>query len=185
MSVEFHEPTKAAVTVAEMARMVGLSRARFYQLLGTAFPFPVYDVSTRRPAYVEEQQRVCLEVRRRNCGIDGKPVLFYARRFDHVAGEANATKSQAEDQTDRTARRHRCRSEIARHGVGVECEKCVRRSRSCFPPGSKRRLRARSSEPFFSISSVRIRLITSGDKSPYQPSKQEKCPNGVQFAPRR
>ena len=23
---------------------------------------------------------VCLEVRRRNCGIDGKPVLFYARR---------------------------------------------------------------------------------------------------------
>jgi hypothetical protein len=84
MSVEFHEPTKAAVTVAEMARMVGLSRARFYQLLGTAFPFPVYDVTTRRPAYAEEQQRVCLEVRRRNCGIDGKPVLFYARRFDHV-----------------------------------------------------------------------------------------------------
>lgn len=84
MSVEFHQPTKAAVTVAEMARMVGLSRARFYQLLGTAFPFPVYDVTTRRPAYVEEQQRVCLEVRRRNCGIDGKPVMFYARRIDHV-----------------------------------------------------------------------------------------------------
>jgi hypothetical protein len=84
MNVEFHEPTKAAVTVAEMARMVGLSRARFYQLLGSAFPYPVYDVSTRRPAYVEEQQRVCLEVRRRNCGIDGKSVLFYARRLDHV-----------------------------------------------------------------------------------------------------
>jgi hypothetical protein len=84
MSIEFHQPTKTAVTVAEMARMVGLSRARFYQLLGTAFPFPVYHVATRRPAYVEEQQRVCLEVRRRNCGIDGKPVMFYARRIDHV-----------------------------------------------------------------------------------------------------
>ena len=71
---------KAAVTVAEMARMCGLSRARFYQLIGTAFPFPVYDVSTRRPFYVEELQKLCLEVRRRNCGIDGKPVLFYARR---------------------------------------------------------------------------------------------------------
>ena len=80
MTVEFPEPTKAVVTVAEMARMVGLSRARFYQLLGTTFPWPVYDVSTRRPIYVEEQQRICLEVRRRNCGIDGKPVLFYARR---------------------------------------------------------------------------------------------------------
>ena len=76
MSVE----TKAAVTVAEMARMVGLSRARFYQLMGTAFPSPVYDVATRRPHFDEDQQKDCLEVRRRNCGIDGKPILFYCRR---------------------------------------------------------------------------------------------------------
>jgi hypothetical protein len=70
---------KAAVSVAEMARMVGLSRARFYQLMGATFPYPLYDTKTRRPIYVEEMQKVCLEVRRRNCGIDGKPVLFYAR----------------------------------------------------------------------------------------------------------
>ena len=72
--------TKAAVSVAEMAGMVGLSRARFYQLVGTTFPSPVYDVSTRRPFYPEELQAVCLDVRRRNCGIDGRPVLFYSRR---------------------------------------------------------------------------------------------------------
>ena len=34
---------------------------------------------TRRPVYTEELQRVVLEVRRRNCGVDGRPVLFYAR----------------------------------------------------------------------------------------------------------
>ena len=72
--------TKTVVSVSEMARMVGLSRARFYQLQGTKFPRPVYDVVTRRPAYTEELQLICLEVRRRNCGIDGKPILFYARR---------------------------------------------------------------------------------------------------------
>jgi hypothetical protein len=77
---QFQEKTKAVVTIAEMARMLGLSRARFYQLIGTAFPYPVYDVRTRRPFYAEDQQRVCLEVRKRNCGIDGKPILFYARR---------------------------------------------------------------------------------------------------------
>jgi hypothetical protein len=88
MSVE----TKAAVTVAEMARMVGLSRARFYQLLGSAFPLPVYDVSTRRPYYVEEMQRVCLEVRRRNCGIDGKPILFYCRRLPIASGSKRPPK---------------------------------------------------------------------------------------------
>ncbi len=76
MIVEF----KSAVTVSEMARMLGLSRARFYQLIGTAFPHPVYSVSTRRPLFVEELQKVCLEVRRKNCGIDGKPILFYSRR---------------------------------------------------------------------------------------------------------
>lgn len=71
--------TKEAVSVAEMSRMVGLSRARFYQLIGSAFPHPVYNVETRRPFYDEEAQQLCLEVRRRNCGIDGKPILFYAR----------------------------------------------------------------------------------------------------------
>lgn len=72
--------TKAIVTVTEMARMVGLSRSRFYQLVDAGvFPQPVYYVSTRRPIYVEEQQQVCLEVRRRNCGVNGRPVLFYAR----------------------------------------------------------------------------------------------------------
>ena len=77
---QFQEKTKAVVTVAEMARMLGLSRARFYQLIGTAFPKPERVEETKRPFYSEEQQKVCLEVRRRNCGIDGKPILFYARR---------------------------------------------------------------------------------------------------------
>ena len=39
---EPNEPTKVAVSVAEMARMVGLSRARFYQLRRAGvFPTPV------------------------------------------------------------------------------------------------------------------------------------------------
>ena len=78
---------KAVVSVAEMSRMVGLSRARFYQLIGTTFPPPLYTEATRRPFYDEALQSVCLEVRRRNCGVDGKPVLFYARR---PAGRAGA-----------------------------------------------------------------------------------------------
>ena len=72
--------TKAVVCISEMARMVGLSRSRFHQLIGTTFPWPLYDVATRRPFYSEELQLVCLEARRRNCGIDGRPVLFYSRR---------------------------------------------------------------------------------------------------------
>jgi hypothetical protein len=84
--------TKAAVTVAEMARMVGLSRSRFYQLIGTAFPQPERQPGTGRPVYTEQLQQVCLEVRRRNCGIDGKPVLFYARRLGTAPAKPEAAK---------------------------------------------------------------------------------------------
>jgi predicted DNA-binding transcriptional regulator AlpA len=87
-----HEQTKAAVTVSEMARMVHLSRARFYQLMKEGvFPPPVYLVSSRRPVYVEDLQKVCLEVRRRNCGVNGKPVLFYSVRHPGI-GQSRPTK---------------------------------------------------------------------------------------------
>jgi hypothetical protein len=88
--------TKAAVTVAEMARMCGLSRSRFYQLIGTAFPEPERQPETNRPIYTEEQQAVCLEVRRRNCGIDGKPILFYARRPGAAPANPRQTKPKLE-----------------------------------------------------------------------------------------
>ena len=86
------ETPKVAVTVAEMARMCGLGRSRFYQLIGTTFPFPVYDVSTRRPFYNQELQRICLEVRRRNCGIDGKPILFYAKPINRKPSAKTTSK---------------------------------------------------------------------------------------------
>lgn len=75
--------TKSVVSVTEMAKMVGLSRARFYQLVRQgAFPPADQDPESKRPCYTEEQQRQILEARRRNRGVDGKPVLFYARRAD-------------------------------------------------------------------------------------------------------
>ncbi len=82
-----HDNHKAGVSITDMARMVGLSRARFYQLMGSTFPWPLYDVATRRPFYTEELQQICLEVRRRNCGIDCRPVLFYAPR-QHIGSTA-------------------------------------------------------------------------------------------------
>jgi hypothetical protein len=73
-----NEETKAVVSVSDMARMVGLSRARFYQLQKAGvFPAPTYQAG--RPVYTEDQQKVCLEVRRKNRGVNGEAVLFYAR----------------------------------------------------------------------------------------------------------
>src|SRR5208337_2925788 len=72
---------KAAVSIKEMAALCGLSRQRFMQLVKAGvFPPPLYDVQSKRPFYPEDLQSVCVEIRRRNCGINGKVVMFYARR---------------------------------------------------------------------------------------------------------
>jgi hypothetical protein len=73
--------TKTGVSISDMAWTVGLSRQRFHQLMKSGvFPQPLRDEATGRPYYDESGQAQCLEVRRRNCGVNGKVVLFYARR---------------------------------------------------------------------------------------------------------
>jgi len=74
-------PDKAAVCIKEMAALVGLSRQRFMQLVKDGvFPQPLRDETTGRPYYTDEMQAVCLDVRKRNVGINGKVIMFYARR---------------------------------------------------------------------------------------------------------
>jgi hypothetical protein len=76
-----HEPIKAAICIREMAALCALSRQRFMQLVKAGvFPGPLYDVATKRPYYPEDLQAQCLEVRKRNIGVNGKVVMFYARR---------------------------------------------------------------------------------------------------------
>lgn len=72
---------KVAISVSEMARMLSMSRARFYQLMNNGvFPKPLIEVSTSRPYFDEQLQETCLNVRRRNCGVNGRPVMFYPIR---------------------------------------------------------------------------------------------------------
>ena len=67
--------------------MVGLSRARFYQLLGTAFPLPpLRRGDPKRPYYPPELQQVCLDVRQTK--------LRHRRQADPVppAGKGGRTR---------------------------------------------------------------------------------------------
>jgi DNA-binding transcriptional MerR regulator len=81
--------TKEIVSVSEMARMLGLSRARLYQLVKEGvFPTPTRPGKGGRPFFDREQQEQCLTVRRTNCGIDGRPILFYAMRSQSSAPPA-------------------------------------------------------------------------------------------------
>ena len=82
------------VSVAGMARMVGLSRQRFHQLMAEGvFPPPVYDTATHRPHYTEDMQQVCMTVREKNIGVNGRVVLFYSRRPGVVLEKAHKRRS--------------------------------------------------------------------------------------------
>lgn len=98
---------KAVATVRDVARMVGLSVPRFYKLQREGvFSPPVYDLRTRRPFYTEEQQRECLEVRRRNVGVNGRTVLFYARRVGSTLAGRSTVKKRRAAQVGPSASRH-------------------------------------------------------------------------------
>ena len=63
----------AVVSVSQMAKRVGLSRSRFYDLVKVGiFPSPVYCLCTRRPMFLTEQQAECLRVRSTNIGVNGQ-----------------------------------------------------------------------------------------------------------------
>ena len=72
---------KTVMSCCDVARLVGLSRQRFRQLVNAGvFPSPLCDVKSRRPFYTDEMAIQCQEVRRQNMGINGKRILFYAKR---------------------------------------------------------------------------------------------------------
>ena len=89
---------KEAVSVAEMARMVGLSRARFYELHRHRLPLPLYDMATRRPFYPPELQEACLEVRQRNSASTASRCCSTGERKEVVqASESGRDESQPDD----------------------------------------------------------------------------------------
>ncbi len=123
--------TKAAVSVSEMARMVSMSRARFYQLIEQGvFPKPEYELSTSRPFYGEEAQTSCLDVRRRNLGINGRPVLFYPTRT-----MATAVKRPSKTKPRPTNPHVDLIDSLACLGLPVSAQQVESAIRDCYPSG--------------------------------------------------
>lgn len=78
-----HQPIvpRAAVSVSQMAKMLGLSRGRFYELIAkNVFLAPIYSISTKRPFFTREMQETNLRVRVEQIGVNGEFVLFQERR---------------------------------------------------------------------------------------------------------
>lgn len=92
---------KAVCTVTELAKKLGLSRARFYQLQEMdAFPKPVYCPRTRRPFYTLDLQQKCEEIRKTGVGYNGQPVLFNNPRNDGSRKSQNQPDQKYQELAD-------------------------------------------------------------------------------------
>jgi hypothetical protein len=81
---------KAAISVTEMAKNVGLSVNHFRSLCKRGvFPMPSYSTHNKRPFFDIEAQQVCLQVRQTNIGHNGAYVLFYGPRQSDTSGQPN------------------------------------------------------------------------------------------------
>jgi len=135
-----NEPLKEVASVSDVARMLGLSRSRFYQLMSEGvFPPPSRNEETGRPFYNREQQETCVRVRSTNCGLNGRPILFYARRLDGRPDNVPKGKDRRGHpprESPQDAFLDDLRDGLSRLGIVPGCDTTIRTAvRDCFPDG--------------------------------------------------
>lgn len=95
---------KPIVSIAEISQMVGLSRARWYQLVNSGFfPKPLIEERSKRPYYDQDLQQKCLEARATGIGADGSFLLFYSPRKSEKLSHSRKRKKvdpQIQELTD-------------------------------------------------------------------------------------
>lgn len=119
-----HNDLKAVCSVTELARKLGLSRARFYQLLEMGvFPKPVYCTRTKRPFYPLDLQQKCIDTRKTGIGHNGQPVVFYSSRQNKLRKSQNQLDRKYEELTDI----------LRQMGLNVTCNKVKNAVKALYP----------------------------------------------------
>lgn len=94
--------SKAYLSCADVARKLGLSRQRFWQLRKEGvFPKPQVDQESGRAYYSDDQLALCMDLRKRNVGMNGKIVLFYSVRSTASLPKPAKTKAVKKSATSK------------------------------------------------------------------------------------
>ena len=115
---------KAVCSVTELAKKLGLSRARFYQLqeIGV-FPKPVYCVRTKRPFYPLDLQQKCIDIRKTGIGCNGQIIIFYTSRQNKAGKSQNQSDRKYEELADT----------LRQMGLNVTCSKVKNAVKTLYP----------------------------------------------------
>jgi hypothetical protein len=98
-----NKPSQSYLSCTDVARRLGLSRQRFWQLRRDGvFPQPLIDEESGRQFYSAEQVELCLDLRKRNVGMNGKIILFYCPRTPSVISKPTKKKTKAKPMAARS-----------------------------------------------------------------------------------
>ena len=82
MAVNNNSHIPEILSIAQMARLLNLSRSRLYQLITeNIFLPPIYSPENKRPYFTSDIARKNLDVKQNNVGINGKICMFYTSRI--------------------------------------------------------------------------------------------------------
>ena len=126
---------KAICSVTELARILGFSRTRFYQLqkMGV-FPMPVFCIRTKRPFYPMELQKKCIEIRETGVAYNGQPVLFYGEHKSR--NKASCELSEPEKSCNKNRQKYEeLTNTLRRMGLSVSCKAVKNAIDALFPEG--------------------------------------------------
>jgi len=117
---------KAVCSVTELAKKLGLSRARFYQLqkMGV-FPEPIYCVRTKRPFYPLDLQQECINIRETGIGYNEQPIIFYSSRKNKSGESQNQSDQEYEKLTN----------SLRKMGLNVTRNKVKKAVKTLYPEG--------------------------------------------------
>jgi hypothetical protein len=80
------ENIPSVVSIAQMCKLLSLSKSRFYSLISTSdlsicfFLPPIYGLENRRPYYSREMAQQNIDFKRNSTGLNNKVLLFYNSR---------------------------------------------------------------------------------------------------------
>ena len=80
MAVNNNPNIPEILSITQMAKLLNLSRSRFYQLVSEGIFLPPIYSENKRPYFTFEMAEKNLEGKKNNVGVNGKIVLFYSSR---------------------------------------------------------------------------------------------------------
>ena len=127
------------LSMTQMARLLNLSRSRFYQLINEEVLLPpIYSLDNRRPHYTEQMARRNLEVRRSNVGINGRIIIFYGAR--NKSQKITPRKTTVKEKPSNQSPNHHADLIDSLKGLGLEnitASQIEAAITKCYPDGTE------------------------------------------------